>query len=94
MHTEADTTPSKVIGYYNRQGYEIVALDDNGLITDELYSAGNNRWDSQQGAPVDGSNACTLRQLRSYCCQTGKEIAAELHLPFIGVERIEEYEAA
>jgi len=91
---EADTTPVAIIGYYNRQGYEIVALDSHGLITDELYQAGNNRWDSYQCALVGSSDACTLRELRSYCHQTGKEIANEMHLPFWGVERTEEIEAA
>ncbi len=73
----------KIIGYYNEQGYEIVALDENGQIVKEFYQAGNNRFDSQQSS-VD--NPLPLSTLKRYCQQTGKDIAKEEKLPFIGIE--------
>jgi len=76
----------KIIGYYHNKGYEICGIDKNGQIVNELYQAGNNRFDSQQNS---ADNPLPLSTLKRYCKQTGEEIAKENGLPFIGVELME-----
>lgn len=73
----------KVIGYYDKNGYEICEIDDNGQTIKELYQAGNNRYDSQQNS---SDNPLPLSTLKEYCEQTGKEIAKEHNLSFVGVQ--------
>lgn len=60
-----------VYGEYNKQGYTI--FDEQG---NELYSAGNSPFDSQQD--VTGL-ACALpiETIRRYCVTTCAEIAEE-----------------
>lgn len=84
-----------IIGYYNRQGYRIGMIDDGGQF-EQLYDAGNNRNDSDRtnSVPLDSPNALPLRTIRAYCIQTGKEIAKEQAIEFVGAEREEEFETA
>jgi hypothetical protein len=76
-----------VIGEYNEDGYVILSL--KGGEARELYSAGNHPKDSTQHES-DPAFALTLRQLRSFCIQSAKELAKERKEKYAGVERIEQ----
>lgn len=68
----------KIIGYYNEHGYRIVAVDDTGQISQELYTAGNCPVEST--AVVSSKEALPLETLREFCAQTGIEVAAEYNI--------------
>ena len=70
--------------FYNRQGY---LVESDGA---EIYSAGNSARDSQEWLTPGDPDALSLRTLRSYAIQTGKEFAEERVEKFGGVERIDE----
>jgi hypothetical protein len=70
----------KIIGYYNKYGYRIQVIDG-----DELYVAGNNKYDSTQGAE-SLEDAIPLDKLKEYCEQSGNEIAKERNAIFVGIE--------
>lgn len=74
-----------VIGAYNKNGYEVYALNDIGE-RDDLYSAGNNFFDSQQGG---GDDCLPLEILKKYCEQTTKDIAEEKGWEYGGIEHDE-----
>lgn len=60
----------KLVGEYTNFGYKI--LTSNG---DEIYSAGNSPHDSQ--VTVSKKKGLSLKTIKDYCNQTGKELAAE-----------------
>jgi hypothetical protein len=79
------TTPIKrrpmVRGEYNRNGYEVWIA---GRI---VYTAGNHAQDSSQPARYD-EDRLPLKTIRQFCIKTAREIAAERHARFAGVERV------
>jgi hypothetical protein len=81
------TTPTKrrpvVRGEYNRNGYEVWI--DSRL----AYTAGNHVQDSSQSALCD-QDRLSLTTIRRFCIKTAREIAAEDHGRFAGVERVTE----
>ncbi len=73
------------IGYYNRHGYRI-----ENLAGTEQHGFGNMKlWDSQQQVSPGSPDAASLRQIRSWCIRTGREIAKERHGKWLGAEREE-----
>jgi hypothetical protein len=81
--SECDWVTRFVAGFYNRYGYEIY-LKVGGMLTEELYSAGNSCEDSTAVVDEDGES---LRTMRKYCVQTGKEIAEDMGIPWLGASR-------
>ena len=69
-----------LIGDYNRLGYTI--WQGSRII----YTALNHRQDSQQPAYTE-ADRMTLREIRSACIKTCKEMAAEQGTRFAGVFR-------
>lgn len=77
-------TTKGIIGYYHPHGYNIWLMSANGNLVDQLYEAGNSPCDSQMRVPVaEGED---LETLKKYCEQTGKEMAKEQGLPWLGSE--------
>ena len=82
----AKTEPKpRLIGYYNRDGYHI---DEAGCYGRRLYEAGNDPLESSGHVPREIGES--LRTIRRFCLQTGREMAAERGVEFAGVEREEE----
>ena len=81
------TTPTKrrpvVRGEYNRNGYEVWSDGQH------VYSAGNHVQDSTQPA-LCKQDRLPLKTIRRFCIKTAREIAAEHHGRFVGVERVTE----
>jgi hypothetical protein len=77
-----------IIGYYNELEYHIALMDD-GILKEDLYQAGNSPDDSNQYMPYD--EGVGLDKMKEYCIKTGKDIAKEKGLPFLGVD-YEEWE--
>jgi hypothetical protein len=73
-----------IVGEYNRYGYTI--FEATGIR--ELYSTGNNAQDSGQFVAIGSLNCLSLRDIRSFCIKTGKEIAAEKGYRWGGSSRI------
>ena len=79
-----------ILGSYSRLKYEILELDENGQICNELYTGGNHKLCSYTILAIDKETEhlrINLRIMRSFCSQTGREIAHERNLKFIGIER-------
>jgi hypothetical protein len=75
-----------VSGEYSRSGYTVVLCSSSGESV--VHTAGNHPRDSHAVGP----DRLTLRQVRSYCIQTCREIAGEQHARYGGVTRIQEEE--
>jgi hypothetical protein len=82
LKTSAKKEPV-VHGQYNRNGYE-VWLDEQ-----LVYSAGNHVQDSSQPALCQ-PDRLPLKTIRQFCIKTAREIAAENHGRFAGIERVTE----
>lgn len=75
-----------IIGYYNEHGYYVSRMTD-GNVEDELYRAGNSRWESTDVVdPKDETNALPLAEIKAFCIQTSKEMAEEEGIGYIGVD--------
>lgn len=70
-----------VVGFYSRKGYNCWRQED-GQLTECLYEAGNSPYDSTTIVPMD--RGLTIQTMRDYCETTGKEIAEEQGLEWIG----------
>jgi hypothetical protein len=73
-----------VIGEYNHYGYTL--FEATGI--KELYSAGNHIEDSGLFVSIGSRNCLELKDIRKFCIQTGKEMAAELGYKWGGASRI------
>lgn len=70
-----------LIGFYHRHGYNLWRQED-GQLVEQVYEAGNSPCDSTMMVPVERGE--DLETLHRFCEQTGKEMAAELNLPWAG----------
>ena len=70
-----------ISGEYNRYGYTVNDGDT------AIYSATNHRQDSGQAAYTE-RDRMTIREIRSACIATCKEMAAAQNAKYIGVERV------
>jgi hypothetical protein len=70
-----------VSGEYNQYGYTV------WLNNEIIYASGNHTQDSQQSA-TNEQDCLTLRQVRSLCIKTVKDIARENKAVYGGVERL------
>jgi hypothetical protein len=75
-----------VTGEYNLDGYTVSILANGKVVSDESF--GNSPQDSTS-FERDSHYALSLRQLRSACIKTGKEIAAERQAKWSGCKRVE-----
>ena len=73
-----------IVGYYNEHGYRVVGIHRKE--TRELYTAGNHRQDSQVTVSPADLDALPLRQIKKFCANSARDIAAERNAKFIGVE--------
>jgi len=74
----AGRSTKSVVGYYNAREYSVCV---NGQ---PVYTAGNNKWDSQQySSPSKGVG---LNKMKKFCIQTSKDIAREKKAKYYGVE--------
>jgi hypothetical protein len=73
----------KMYATYNKYGYSV--RKNNG---EEVYSAGNCRFDSSTSATVnpESPEALSLDEIRKFAIQTGEEIAEELGFVFTGAD--------
>ena len=76
-----------IIVSYNQYGYTIY-LFSGGQIEREIYSAGNNKYSSAttDSVPLDNHCCLPLWRIRQFAKQTGKEVAKEEGVKYIGVE--------
>lgn len=80
-------TKNGLIGFYNEYGYHIDRIVNGRIEGDPLYRAGNSRFDSAQSCyTLEPDQVVDLDALKEYCEGTGKEIAKEHNLTFLGVE--------
>lgn len=70
-------------GEYSHNGYEVWSDGQH------VYSAGNHAQDSSQPALCE-RDRLPLKIIRRFCIKTAREIAAEDHGRFAGVERVTE----
>jgi len=75
-----------VSGEYSRSGYTVVLCSSVGESV--VHTAGNHPRDSHAVGP----DRLTLRQIRSYCMRTCREIAVEQRATYGGVTRSPEEE--
>jgi hypothetical protein len=75
------TKPKIVTGEFSEHGYAVFISDR------PYYSAGNCLHDSAIHVPPGSPDAVPLRQIRSYCARTARDIAQEVGGAFTGVER-------
>jgi len=78
-----------IVGFYSRKGYNI-HLQEEGQLTECLYEAGNSPFESTTIVPMD--RGLTLATMRKYCEQTGREIAEEQGLEWLGCSEEDEGE--
>ncbi len=74
-----------VVGEYSQWGYEVQVAQGSHLLY--CYSAGNHKQDSQQRASLGSPEACGLREVRTNCVRTAKDIARERQARYGGVTR-------
>ena len=75
-----------ILGEYNRYGYTIMISHLEGL--KDLYHAGNHRLDSGQVASLGCMDCLSLKEIRSNCIKTGRDMALEMGYEWGGAERI------
>lgn len=73
-----------ILGQYDEYGYQIE--DEKGRV---LYTAGNSKYESHEVVNLDRGNNLLLKQIRSFCIKTAKEMANESGVEYGGVERCE-----
>lgn len=73
----------QIIGYYNELEYRVTLLID-GDPQEDLYTAGNSPYDSQQS--VSAEDGVGLETMKIFCERTSKEMAREEEAKFLGVE--------
>ena len=69
----------KLMGFYNEYGYRI--MNENEV---ELYSAGNNPYDSQQMANLDIALPLTI--IKDFCETTINDLSEEFEADIVGIE--------
>lgn len=74
-----------VVGEYSQWGYEVQVVRGSRIL--HSYAAGNHKQDSQQRAALGSPEACSLRQVRTNCVRTTKDIARERQARYGGVTR-------
>jgi hypothetical protein len=76
-----------IIVFYNHYGYTVYLFND-GQIENDMYSAGNNKWSSADtdSVPLDNANCVPLWRIRQYAKHTGRQIAREEGVPFVGTQ--------
>lgn len=80
----------QLIGFYHSHGYNIW-LANNGRLVDQVYEAGNSPACSVTLVPVECG--VSVETLKRYCEQTGREMAAEMGLTWIGCdEEVDPYD--
>lgn len=80
---------NRIIGFYDKYGYDVNLVDQAGHIVETLYSAGNSAHEST--TTVSASEGLPLKTIESYCNQTSQEIAEEKTLEFGGTQEKEDY---
>lgn len=72
-----------ICGFYSSTGYRVCLVED-GLVMEDLYTAGNNPCDSQQTVPPD--RGVGMPKLRAWCEREAREEAEKRGITFFGVE--------
>ena len=72
-------------GFYHEYGYNIFEMVDGELGEEPLYEAGNCPGDST--AVISVERGLDLETIRRYCEQTGREMAEERGVRWVGCDR-------
>jgi hypothetical protein len=84
---EVEYPTSGYIGFYHKHGYNIWDCDE-GQLVEQLYEAGNDPLESTNIVPVERGES--LETLHKFCEQTGKEMAEEAGVVWLGCSEEDE----
>ena len=84
---EVEYPASGYIGFYDETGYRIWDCEE-GQLVEQLYEAGNDPLESTNIVPVECG--VSLEILRGFCEQTGKEMAEEAGVAWLGCSEEDE----
>ena len=80
---------NRVIGFYDKYGYDVNLVDRDGHIIETMYSAGNSAHEST--TTVSASEGLPLKTIESYCNETSQAMADDKGLEFGGIQEKEDY---
>lgn len=78
-----------IVGFYSWKGYNIWRQEE-GQLTEQLYEAGNSPYTSTDVVPME--RGLTIQAMRTYCNRTGRDIAEEEGLEWLGCSEEDEGE--